>query len=467
MTITPNTSARNFWLLYALAALSFLPALFHYYVGEEAIFPISSLEMWQRSAWLKQYLYGADVQHNPLFNWLIMSLSALVGWKHMLIVARALTIGATLITGLTLAWLARRLFHNRAFAAFAAIAYLTMADVLLYHGWLSYVDPLFAMFIFAAISTLWMSAHERRYALLAAAGVFLTCAFLSKAFTAYVFYETALFVLLFDARQRAFLLHWPALLIHAATLAAPMLWLALIPGGHGQGGRMFSEILHKLAPPEMGTYLTRLLEYPLEIFIWLSPITMLAGYFWLRKRNREESGEYQQPFTTAGWITLLCFLPYWLSPQGGMRYLLPIYPLLALVTARIVWQSGEAALATAHKWMVGALILNLTLALGVFPYYQSHYRGQNYDDAAKDILMLSQGYPLYSDDTTAAGLSVTGYMDQHAYPAPAIQRPPTQWQSGYILTSGPNTEIGEVYKKYKLGADELYLLCRGPACRPH
>jgi len=461
----PNTPAKTFWLLFALAALSFLPALNFYYVGEEAIFPITSLEMWQHGTWLKQYLYGMDVQHNPLFNWFIMLFSALAGWEHVLIVTRALIICATLATGLLLAWLAHHLFRDRTFAAFAAIAYLTMADMLLYHGWLSYVDPLFAMFIFAAISALWIGALERRIGFLLAAGALLTCAFLSKALTAYVFYGAALFVLLFDAKQRAFLLRWPVLLIHAVTFAVPLVWFALIPGGHTQGGRMFAEILYKLAFPEMTAYLIRLVMYPVEIFICLSPITLLAVYFWLRKRNREDEEEGQQLFKVACWITLLNFLPYWLSPQGGMRYLLPIYPLLALVAARIVWQSGEAAITIARKWMIGALVLKFIVALAVFPYYQDHYRGKNYDDAAADILIQTNGYPLYSADASASGLSVTAYLNQRRYPAAAVQWPPAQWQSGYVLVHSADAALGEVHKKYQLGSDELYLLCRGEACR--
>jgi 4-amino-4-deoxy-L-arabinose transferase-like glycosyltransferase len=468
MSIMPSNLTKNFWWLFALATLSFLPALFFYYVGEEAIFPISSLEMWQHGTWLKQYMYGGDMQHNPLFNWLIIPFSALAGWDHMLVITRALTICATLLTGLLVAWLAQRLFRDKSFAAFAALAYMTMADMLLYHGWLIYVDPLFAMFIFAAISTLWIGTLDQRPGLLVAAGILLTCAFLSKAFTAYIFYGTALFVLLFDARQRAFLLGWPALLIHAATFAAPLGWFALIPGGHSQSGRMFAEILQKLGLLEMGAYLTRLAMYPLEIFSWLSPITLLALYFWLRKRNRSEEGEYQRMFKTACWIALLEFLPYWFSPQGGMRYLLPIYPLLALVAARVVWQSGEAALVTACKWIIGVLVLKFIVALVIFPYYQSHYRGKNYDDAAADIMMLTQGYPLYSDNSSAAGLSVTAYLDQRRFPATAIPWPPAQWQSGYVLALGPDATLGGVYKKYQLGGDELYLLCRGEACaKPH
>ena len=95
-----NPSVR---LLLIAAALSFLPMLHLYYVGEEAIFPITSMEMAQHGVWLKQYLYGGDVQHNPLFNWLIIVFANLAGWSHVLVVARGLTIVATLATAAVLA----------------------------------------------------------------------------------------------------------------------------------------------------------------------------------------------------------------------------------------------------------------------------------------------------------------------------------------------------------------------------
>jgi 4-amino-4-deoxy-L-arabinose transferase-like glycosyltransferase len=459
-----NDQFTKFCWLLAIAALSFLPALGHYYVGEEAIFPISSLEMWQHGVWLKQYMYGQDMQHNPLFNWLIMPAAALAGWSHVLIVTRILTIAATLATAATLAWLSNRLFQDRTYSAFAALAYLSMADVLLYHGWLGYVDPLFALFIFSAVATLWVAALEQRISLLALAGLLITLAFLSKAFTAYVFYGTALFVLLFEPRLRSFLLSGRALPFHAVVFAAPMLWLALIPHGSAQGGRMFAEILQKLSLTDLRAYIVRLFSYPLEILLWLSPISALALYSLIRKRSAPDEGGARLHFRLAAWMVLLQFAPYWLVPQGGMRYLIPIYPLFALVASRLVWQSGMPARVTAQRWFVAALALNIVVAVVAFPYYQSHYRGKNYHDTAIDILQIAQDRPLYVTDVSAAGLSVTGYIDQRIYPHPALQWPPAQWSSGYVIAHTADATLGTIYKKYRLGGDELFLLCRGRAC---
>lgn len=455
---------QRYWLLFALAALSFLPTLRFYYVGEEAIFPIISHEMWQSGTWLKQYLFGVDQMHNPLFNWLIMPFSALAGWEHVLTVTRILAIAATLLTALTLAWLAQRLFRDRIFAAFAALAYLTMADVLLYHGWLGYVDPLFAMFIFAAISTLWVGVHEQRVGLVAMAGILLTCAFLSKALTAYIFFGTAVFVLLFNARQRSFLLRWPVLLILTATFIAPKIWYGFIPSGHSQGNRMFAEILYKMDFQGVSDYLLRLVAYPVEILVWLSPVAGLALYFVLRKRGWKGAGEEHRLFMVACWMLLLCFLPYWLSPKGGMRYLMPIFPLLGLMCARIIWLSGEAARATTRKWIVGAIIFKLVVALAIFPYYQHVYRGENYALAARDILQRTQGHPLYITDSSSAGLSIGGYINIARPDQAAIVAPPPDWKDGFVVALVADAELGQVSQRYQLAAEERFLLCRGSAC---
>lgn len=462
-------SAKTYRLLFAIAALSFVPTLFFYYVGEEGIFPMVSQEMWERGVWLKQYMYGGDMQHNPLFNWMIMPLSALLGWEHVQLVIRILTVASTLATALTLAWLAGRLFQDKMFGIFAALAYLTMTDVLLYHGWLSYVDPNYAMFIFGAIATLWVAAREQRLSLLVLSGVLINCAFLSKALTAYIFYGGVLFVLLFEVQQRRFLLHWRTLPILLLTYAGPLIWYASIPEGMAQGKRMFAELTHKFINPSLSEYIARLIGFPIEVLSWLAPVTLLALYLWLRKRNQKESSAtHQLLFISACWMFLLNFLPYWISPRGGMRYLMPIYPLLALVAARIIWQSGEMALALARKWIVAALVLKFVVALILFPYYQSHVRGKNYYETAIDILTLTQGQALYAGNSTSAGLCVTAYLNQQRVPAPALRYPPPQWTSGFVLTLTPDEELGKVFKKYTLGGDEMYLLCRGTACdKPH
>ncbi len=450
-------------LLIIAAAFSFFTAFNHYYLGEEAIFPITSMEMWQQDVWLKQYLFGGDVQHNPLFNWLIMIFANLFGWSHVLEVARGLTIGATLGTAAVLYSLCLKLFQDRNFSLFAALIYLTFDDVLLYHGWLAYVDPLFGMFIFASIATLWLACSEQRRHWLWIAALSLTCAFLSKAFTAYVFYGVSLLVLLRIPNYRKLLLEPVSLAAHLLMLAAPLVWFTIIPSGHGQSGRMFDEILAKLAFPDVSDYLTKLISYPVETWFSLLPAGILVIYFALRGRITQSEA---QPihFRNALLIAGLNFLPYWIAPHGGVRYLIPIYPLFALIAARLLWRTDINALLTTRRWLTAIIIFNFALGLIAFPYYQHKYRGENYALAASDIIIQTQGQPLYIMDTTTNGLNVGAYINQQRYPQQTLQYPPQEFESGFVISMSADTTIGKIAKEYQLGGDKLYLLCKGNAC---
>jgi len=459
-----TTKPYSFHLLLIAAALSFLPMLNLYYIGEEAIFPITSMEMWQHGTWLKQYLYGADVQHNPLFNWLIIAFANLFGWSHVLEVARSLTICATLSTAAVLSWLVWRLFRDRSFAAFSALIYLTFNDVLMYRGWLAYVDPLFALCIFTAIATLWVACTEQRSVLLWVTAIALTCALLSKAFTAYVFYAATWLVLARVRSYRRLLFSPMSLMAHVAMLLAPLAWFALLlPAGHSQSGRMLGEILAKLAPSSIGEYLAKLLLYPLEILSGLLPAAALVIYFAWRGRIAQNETQPEH-FRNALLIAGLNFLPYWLAPQSSVRYLLPIYPLFALIVARLIWRTNGPAVHLAYRWFAATIAFSFVLGLAVFPYYQHKFRGENYAQTATDIIALTSSQPLYVTNSTAAGLNVTAYVNQQRYPQQALQYPPHDMESGFIISLDSGSQAERTVKEYKLGGDKLYLLCRGTAC---
>jgi hypothetical protein len=76
------------WLLYTLAAASFLTTLHLPYIGEEAVYTITSMEMWTQRDFLVPTLFGSLYGRPPLYNWLIIPLANLFGWDHVLVAAR-------------------------------------------------------------------------------------------------------------------------------------------------------------------------------------------------------------------------------------------------------------------------------------------------------------------------------------------------------------------------------------------
>ncbi len=215
--------------------------------------------------------------------------------------------------------------------------------------------------------------------------------------------------------------------------------------------------------PGIGDYLAKLLLYPLEIWLGLLPVGGLAIYFALRRRIAPAAWQNRH-FRTALLVGGLNFLPYWLAPYSGVRYLIPIYPLFALVAAWLVWHAGEAAIRTARRWLAATIAFSFVLGLLVFPYYQHKFRGENYALTATDVISIVGQQPLYVTDSTASGLNVAAYINQQRYPHQALQYVPTQWEHGFVLARTADPQLGKVHKKYQLLGDELYLLCRGTAC---
>ena len=455
-------SARAWWVFYAIAALSFLPVLSFYYVGEEAIHPIVSLEMWYRGLWLHQLLFGQYMGHNPLFQWLMIPVANLIGWEHMLSAARAITISATVFTGIVAGWLARKLYRDNAFAAFTALIYLTLEDVFFYRGWLAYVDPVFAFLIFSSIACLWVACLEKRAGLLWLGTIALFGAFMTKALTAYVFYLVAAMVLAFRQDNLRFFLRPSALLPHFLAIAAPVLWFTCVTGV-AQQSLMLGDILRKLSPVGLPAYGKELLFFPLVTLAHLLPWSLVILY-WARGRHLNPIASESLQLTTAFWIIGLNFIPYWLAPQSHPRYILPLYPLFALVLAYLIWGLGDKAKTLAMRLFVALLGLKLVFVIVAFPYYQRHYRGENYETAAREILHRTEGHKLYLNYFGSSGLNVTAYLDILRLPQAPLTFPPAQWESGFVLAHTPDPALGRIAEQYRLGAENLYLLCRGSAC---
>ncbi len=459
----PPATARQAWLLYAAAVASSLPTLGFYLVGEEGILVNASLEMAQRGQWLRLWLYGTDAQHGVFANWLIMLICGVLGWEHAPAVVRTIMIASTAISGLMLAYLVQRLYHNAALSALAAAMAVTFGDILFYRGWLGYRDPLLGMLVFGAMAALWLALHTRQSRWLVATLVLASLAFLTKGIIAYAFLGAAALVFLAQREARAFLLRPLPILIAAATLCVPFAWSYWVGGDQAHSVRLASEIGDKLMPQGMLPYLGKLVAYPLETLLRLAPVSLLV--LWWAWRHQLASAWYTGPAVrTALIIAAMAYIPFWLAPQSHFRYVLPITPLIALVLAVAVCSTGDAKVRVAMRFMWAAVALKLLLAGVLFPIYQHQFRGENYALTAQKVLRHVGDFPLYTNDVTAAGLAVTAYINLQRLPHAALMYAPAQWDNGFVIAYAPDAALGNVAAQYALAGDTLYLLCRGAAC---
>jgi 4-amino-4-deoxy-L-arabinose transferase-like glycosyltransferase len=453
------------WLLYALAAASFLTTLRLPYIGEEGVYTITSLEMSLSHDFLVSTLYGAVYGRPPLYNWLIIPVAHALGWDYVLAAARLVTAVSSMLSGVVLAWLTARLTGDRRLAALAALIYLS-GDVLFYRGWLAYSDPLFSLFMFSAIACLWLGVYENRAALIWLAVGATTCAFLTKVQTAYLFHGLTLVVLAVRRDYRARLLRPSPIAAHLAGVAAFLAWHYVATRGANLGDTAH-HLLQKSSTVDLGEYFRQLALFPIETFLRLLPASALAAWFWYRNQRRPAADALTSdgfPLALLVGLIAINWLPYWLGPRSHVRYILPLYPLFALLLALLISRTGAARTNQAVYWLAAAIALKYVFGLWAFPAHQQKFRGDQIAAAAR-VEQLTRGFPLYANDDSATGLAVTARIDERRYPRAALVRPPQTWTDGFVLNYSPNEALGSVADVITLRNDKIYLLCRGAACR--
>jgi len=290
----------------------------------------------------------------------------------------------------------------------------------------------------------------------------LSCAFLTKAITAYIFYGTAVLVLLVRSENRKFLLQPRSLVLHLLALLFPFFWYVYVSAG-AHGPAMVQVIIDKLDGNGLWSYLGRLVVYPLKTIAYFLPLSFLALYLLVRKRTLSNNRPSREMVTIL-WILGLSFLPYWLAPEGGSRYIMPIYPLFALMFAWIIWSSGREWVRLAVRLMGVLIVLRYVWGIWGLPYYEVHYRGGDYAAVAERIMERAGDNPLYVNDCSATGLSVSAAIAIRRLPEPPLELAPKQWENGFVISYTPDPELGEVVEQFDFAANSMYLLCRGESC---
>lgn len=453
------------WWLYAAAGAALAPTLFLQYVGEEAVTVIVAQEMWASKDFVISRFYGQPYGRPGLFAWLTLPVAWLLGWDNILIAARLVTVTATILTGLVVAWLVGRIFSDRRAAVLTAVIYLS-GDVLFFRGWLAYADPLFSLLTFLAMACIWVATAERRDALLILALCVLATSFLAKTLTGFVYYAVLVLVLLWRHPNRAFLLRPISLVLHLAAFASPLAWDLLLAER-----TMLRSFLWNLSLSlhlqddstlDPSGYLLRLGWFPLRVVILLLPVSVIAIYCLLR-REFDYRRLLAPPIDIAVLTVLINVLPYWLAPGGGPRYLMPLYPFLAIILSHIVRHSAPLIVERTVQALAATIAVAAIVHLVGFPLYARYAKG-NYRDMARQIHARIGDEAIYSVDHSSIGVSLAANLNTLRAPRPPITAPPDRWESGFVLSTRPVDDLGQVAQTLVVGKRVRYLLCRGRSC---
>lgn len=464
----------RYGLLFLLAAGSFFTTLFLPYMGEEGVYTLTSLEMFQDESWMVPTLYGHNYGRPPLYNWLIIPIASFLGWSQVLVAARLVTALSTILTSILLLFFVRHIFKNTTLALLSGLIYLS-GDLLIQRGWIAYADPLFSFFVFGSMIGLWVALEKKEYKWLVIALVSLTGAFLTKAITCYAFYGVTFLILYYKKPEKRFLISPGSLLLHGAAIIFPLVWQYFITrGAHGES--MLGDVLGKFTIQDILHYLKKLVIYPFDTAFRFLPASGVLFYFWL-KGYRTSAGKnnglkshlsmHSAIIQTIFWIVLLNYIPYWVAPETRLRYFLPLYPFIALLIAYFILVQGKYAAEVTIKWLFAFILIKYFAGMVFFPRYEAKFRG-DYMAAAKEIIQhVSENgnYPLYTADSSSTGLSVTAQVNVVRWPAHTLVSVSPVWDHAFVIGRKKDFPEAQVVKTYQFAGQTLHLLCRGLACQ--
>ena len=451
---------RLFFVLWIITVLSLYVALRYPYRGEEGVYTASSFEMLFNHDYLTTHFMGPVYGRPPLFNWLILAVAKVIGYKHMLIAARFVTITMVALTSAVTWWLAKELTNNKTVSVFAALCFLS-GDVLFRRSWIAYADPTFSFFIISALVCFWVAYRKDNVWLLFPAVVAIAAAFLTKSITAYVFYGVTVLVLLCLYRKWKFVFNPVSLALHISALAFPVLWFMWTADSHSSA-RMTFDLLNKVVNYHygIGHYFLGLLDKSWGYIFRYAPLSLIVLYSVIRRKVEPNTVITKKDIVALLLIVFINIFPYWAFPESWqIRYLSPIYPLIAVLFSYVLWNSGETIRKISILTIMACIALKVFISPWGLPWFEHMTYG--WSNVAHYIVENTKEHPLYIADND----SLVGSLDAVLYPAPPVVNPPAGWRNGVLVGSYvklPNMQ--SVKTLCIVGRRPIEIQCRGEAC---
>ncbi|WP_238701255.1 ArnT family glycosyltransferase [Mariprofundus erugo] len=444
-------------LTLSAAVLMLLPLPVMQYVGEEGLMAIKSYEMYVRHDWLHPSIVGMIWPHSPLWHWPVMAISNLIGWEHVDIAVRLVSVIATWLTALTAGLFGHWLFHRSHPHAgwFCALVYLTLGEVAFWYGWLGYVDATFGLFIFSAITALWRAIHDEKISWFLLSLLLISMAFMTKNITAYALFGAAGLVLIWRMQQWSLLKKPLFLIAGLLTLSVPILWQAyVVPAGNNTATTTINDVIRNYTGYGILAFIGHWLSFPFVFLFRALPLSLFLAWLWMRHKYRLH---LDHTLTTLALVLLICFLPFWISAGATPRYLVPLYGLVALLLTGMTLQLDALRLRQSLLLLTLLVILKIPYSLAVLPYIKDWRPERDVKAVAEEIMRMTDDAPLLTQNDVATGLAIAAYIDVWRQ-----QRPPVTWYSGsektvYILAEVETPALGQLIKSWRLRGDHVYL----------
>ncbi|MGB9873873.1 MAG: ArnT family glycosyltransferase [Hydrogenobacter sp.] len=359
---------RLFILLLVGAFLSLFPNLNIYeFRNEESLRTTVAYEMFKSSNYVQPYFLGEPYYNKPpLFNWLIVLYSHFLGWSE--ITGRAVSLTFLTLSLLLVLAFTKYLFRNLELSLLSALVFLTFGNVIFFYGYLAEIDITFTFFVFSLMVCAYMWSQKDSIFWAFATGFLTGLSFLIKGFPAYAFYGLTLLALSVYKRDTSLLFGRKAFLAHAISLLLPALWIVNTHDPLLYLKTLLYESFSRVKERDFSRA-HHLITFPILTFKDTLPNSLLfliALYLLLRQKGLKFPPQIKVIFI----LFFVNYLPYLFSDSAG-RYVLPLYPLLAIMFSYYI--SGALENTNYKKIFytaVGlAIIFRALYGFFFFPYY--------------------------------------------------------------------------------------------------
>ena len=342
--------------------------------GEEANRILTAYEMVYFHDWFNLTHLGEPYYTKPpLFMWLVALFSSLFGWSQE--TARLISVLSSFLTALLVYFFSLKLFRDRTIAVLSSFILLTFGDLILFYGFVAEIDA-FHMFLFTlSVFAIFLSLSKNRDTLAyASAGLFTALLFLTKGFPAFYHMPITFLVLLaYFNRWRS--IFSPKPLIGVLTLITPLgVWFLNLKNPNVYLSTLWGESFRRtpLGDEKIKLILQHFVVYPLLNLRQMLPHSLYAIF------NLKRFWKFDYPTGGREILLLLAvfvinYLPYLVSPGARGRYLLIVFPFLAILLSVFLKNFLPREVLFFRYAFVGLVILLITgwfLALKNFNFFE-------------------------------------------------------------------------------------------------
>lgn len=375
-------SAGNKTILFLLVLtfMSLLPNLGLYeFKNEESLRAIIAYEMHSSGNYVQPSYLGEDYfKKPPMYTWLTVLSAQFTGWQELAV--RIPSISAFLLSCFFVFLFTRNLFKDNKSGLLASLVYATSIEILFFYGFIGEIDGTFTFAVFIILASQVLAFEQQRYAWLLVSGIFTSIAFMLKGFPAFVFFGLTLLTLIF-LYKRYSLFKKPSLYI-ASTLCLllPAAWMLSSPDPQAYISTLFTESASRTQESmDFAALAKHMVLFPFDIFVKLLPgslfllLPLLLIAFKRKSQFLSEApGRISPIVKILIIITLVNFIPYWISVGARVRYVLPLLPFIAIITAYIMLHYSSplwlkrflqaAAIIIVIRFIFGAAIIPLVIS---------------------------------------------------------------------------------------------------------